>query len=357
MNTRTGDSAAVPRGAERRLERLVEWASRRHGSPPTEVHPIAGDAGLRRYFRLGFEDGTRVLMDAPGQPLANIAFRHVAALLHGEGLRAPRIHAADDALGAMLLSDLGPTTYLETLEACSEPSATPWERRPDARARERLDAAVEALVRWQAGSRPQALPPYDAATLRAELDLFATWYAGRHRGAPGGGTSPQWQRHWERLAERVVAETAVQPAVFVHRDYMPRNLTPADGLPGILDFQDALFGPVTYDVVSLFRDAFISWPWAWVEERLVDYRARAARAGVPVHGSDRAFLDAAAWMAVQRHLKVLGIFARLHYRDGKPRYLADAPRFLGYLRETAARHGDALDALLRPVLDPLEEDP
>ena len=204
-------------------------------------------------------------------------------------------------------------------------------------------------MRWQLASRPGELPPYDEALLRRELDLFPDWYVARHLNHE---LSPAQRDVLEAMFRRILASNLAQPVVYVHRDYMPRNLMVAAPNPGVLDFQDAVMGPIAYDVASLFRDAFISWE----EERVIDwtirYWERARRAGLPVAADFGSFWRDVEWMGLQRHLKVLGIFARINYRDGKPHYLADTPRFIGYVRSVARRY-DELTPLAR-LLDELE---
>jgi aminoglycoside/choline kinase family phosphotransferase len=269
----------------------------------------------------------------------------VCALLHDAGLKAPRIVAQDVAQGFLLLSDLGSTTYLAALQA------------DDAAADPLFAVAIDALVDWQRASRPDVLPPYDAALLRRELDLFPEWYVGRH--LQHALSAPQ-KDALERSFALLIAAALAQPRVYVHRDYMPRNLMlpqapttgAGDARPGVLDFQDAVYGPISYDVVSLFRDAFISWE----EERALDWTVRwwekARKAGLPVEADFGEFYRTFEWMGLQRHLKVLGIFARINYRDGKPQYLADTPRFMRYARSVSQRY-----APLKPLallLDQLE---
>jgi aminoglycoside/choline kinase family phosphotransferase len=263
----------------------------------------------------------------------------VAGLLHAAGLNAPRIIAQDLAQGFLLLSDLGTQTYLQVL---NEDNASAL-----------YSAATDALLQWQLASRAGELPPYDAPLLRRELALFPDWYVARHL------------RHTLTAAQRTVLEKTsqllvdaalAQPAVYVHRDYMPRNLMISTPNPGILDFQDAVHGPITYDIVSLMRDAFISWD----EERVIDwtvrYWERARKAGL-LSGSSLGedfgeFYRAFEWMGLQRHLKVLGIFARINYRDGKPHYLADTPRFVRYVRAVSQRYGQLKPLAL--LVDELE---
>ena len=324
-----------------RLQALQGWLARLPGQlglRPDSLRPASADASFRRYFRLdahGVAGGTAIAMDAPPPQEDTRPFLHVASLLHDAGLNAPRVLAQDVQQGFLLLTDLGTTTYLAALN--------------EDNANELFEAATVALVRWQAASRADALPPYDEALLRRELDLFPEWYLGRHLGLDATPVQRQaLQALWRQLIDACLA----QPRVFVHRDYMPRNLMVTSPAPGILDFQDAVFGPITYDVVSLFRDAFVSWP----EERVLDwtirYWERARRAGLPVHADFADFYRAFEWTGLQRHLKVLGIFARINYRDGKPQYLADTPRFVAYARAVARRYRPL--APLARLLDEIE---
>ena len=319
-----------------RLELVHDWLARQFPGRPLSVAPASADASFRRYFRVTFDDGlTRIVMDAPPEHEDCRPFVHVAGLLHEAGVHAPEILAQDLERGLLLLTDLGSTTYLDALDASNA----------DVLFRDALDA----LVKWQLVSRPDALPPYDEALLRRELNLFPDWYVARHLGSPL--TAPQ-QEALERIQVLLLQNILAQPKVFVHRDYMPRNLMVCEHNPGVLDFQDAVYGPVSYDVASLFRDAFISWE----EERVLDWAVRywekARRAGLPVDADFGAFYRDLEWMGLQRHLKVLGIFARINYRDGKPKYLADTPRFVNYVRNTAARYAQL--APLARLFDELE---
>jgi aminoglycoside/choline kinase family phosphotransferase len=253
----------------------------------------------------------------------------VAGLLRAAGLHAPQVLEADLAQGFMLLTDLGTTTYLAALN--------------DDNAATLFDAALDALVRWQAATRPGVLPPYDEALLRRELALFPDWYVQRHL---GHALTAKQAQALQAMFDRIVAANLAQPTVYVHRDYMPRNLMVSAPNPGILDFQDAVTGPIAYDVASLFRDAFVSWDEERVIDWVVRYWQKARTAGLPVAGDFGAFWRDFEWMGLQRHLKVLGIFARINYRDGKPHYLADTPRFVGYVRAVARRY-DELAPLAR----------
>jgi aminoglycoside/choline kinase family phosphotransferase len=293
--------------ADRRRDALIAWLRSLPLDAAVEtLRPASADASFRRYFRV----------DAPGH-----------GTLADAGLNVPAIVAADVAQGFLLLTDLGTQTYLDVLN----------ESNADALYRD----AIAALVKWQQASRAGVLPPYDEAALRRELDLFADWYVARHLGIELDA------RRREVLAQqyRLILDACLaQPCVYVHRDFMPRNLMPlADGQLAVLDFQDAVAGPIAYDVLSLFKDAFLSWPAEFVEWGLARYHERARHAGLPVPALAD-FRRDVDLIGVQRHLKVLGIFARLNHRDGKPKYLADAPRFLRYLLDVLPRY---------PALDPL----
>ena len=318
-----------------RFRALDAWLRAALPGAPFRVERASTDASFRRYFRVFLDGRTLIAMDAPPQRENSRAFVHVAGLLRGAGLNAPEIHDHDLAQGFLLVTDLGTQSYLAAL---AEENA------------DRLFGdATTALVQWQAASREGVLPAYDEALLRRELDLFPDWYVARHLGI----TLSQPQREaLEKVFRAILARNLAEPRVFVHRDYMPRNLMVTDPNPGILDFQDAVHGPVSYDVACLFRDAFVSWD----EERVIDgtvrYWEKARRAALPVPADFAQFWRDVEWMGLQRHLKVLGIFARLHYRDGKKGYLEDTPRFLGYVRHAVRRYDDL--APLGRLLDELE---
>ncbi len=305
-----------------RLDALRRWLAAQFRDPAFTLAPASEDASFRRYFRARFADGrSYVAMDAPPGKEDCRPFVHVARLLREAGINAPEVHAQDLAQGFLLLSDLGTRTYLEALDA----------HNADALMRD----ATDALLRWQLATRAGALPPYDEALLRREMALFPEWYVGRHLGLQ---LSQAQLGDLEAVFARLAASALAQPAVYVHRDFMPRNLMVCEPNPGVLDFQDAVIGPISYDMVSLLRDAFISWD----EERVLDWCIRywegARRAALPVEADFAAFYRAFEWMGLQRHLKVLGIFARLTYRDGKARYLADTPRFVAYAQAVARRY-------------------
>ena len=324
--------------ADVRRDALERWLAPHLRGAAFTLSAASADASFRRYWRATLEDGaTYVVMDAPPDKEDCRPFVRVARMLADAGVHAPKVFAQDLALGFLLLSDLGTRTYLAELgrEGGKNEAA-------------RLFAdATDALLRWQLATRPGALPPYDEALLRREMDLFPEWYVARHLGLKLNEKQTQVLEESFRL---LVQSALAQPAVYVHRDYMPRNLMVSEPNPGVLDFQDAVLGPITYDIVSLTRDAFISWE----EERVLDWSARywqkAKGAGLPVAGDFAEFWRAFEWMGLQRHLKVLGIFARINYRDGKPHYLADTPRFVKYAKDVSRRY-----AALAPLARLLDE--
>ena len=321
-----------------RAESLHRWL---HGVLPDarfSLEPASADASFRRYFRVRFSESaqTRIVMDAPPEHEDCRAFVHVARLLAQAGINAPHVLAEDLDQGFLLLTDLGTRTYLDMLNESNADSL--------------FGEATDSLLKWQLATRPGELPAYDEALLRRELLLFPDWYVERHLGIT---LNAKHKQALEDAFGLIVRSNLSQPIVFVHRDYMPRNLmVNVERNPGVLDFQDAVIGPITYDIVSLLKDAFISWD----EERVLDWAIRywekARRASLPVSHDFAAFYRDFEWMGLQRHLKVLGIFARINYRDGKPQYLADTPRFVKYVRNVAQRYG-ALTPLLR-VFDELE---
>ena len=306
-----------------------------HGLLPETLRPASADASFRRYFRVGKAGGGDcIIMDAPPAQEDCRPFVKVAGLMTGAGLQAPRLLAWDQAQGFMLLSDLGAQTMLEVIAQAPEAGRTQ-------RAYGLYREAVDALVTWQLASKPDVLPPYDDALLSRELALFPDWYVEKHRGI----TIDDTLRGKLDVLFAQIKDSNLNALggarVYVHRDFMPRNLMVAqDGTPGlgILDFQDAVYGPITYDIASLMRDAFISWPEDFVLEISVRYWEQARKAGLPVGDDFGEFYRAVEWMGLQRHLKILGIFARLTLRDGKPKYLADTPRFIAYARATCARY-------------------
>lgn len=312
-----------------RRRALDQWVGDWLGAPVSgEV--ASADASFRRYFRYRHGGRTLVAMDAPPEQEDCRPFVDVAGRLARAGVAVPEILHQDLEQGFLLLTDMGRETWLTALDGGN---ADAW-----------FDAALETLITQQRFADTRGLPEYDRALLRRELDLFPHWYLGEHRGLrPDGDTAGRLETVFETLIESALA----QPRVFVHRDFMPRNLMVSDPNPGVIDFQDAVAGPISYDLISLFKDAFLSWPEARVLEWLRDYHRRAAAAGLPVPA---AFDDLLRWcdlMGAQRHLKVIGIFARIRHRDGKPKYLEDAPRFFAYLRTVIARRPDELGDLGR----------
>ena len=319
-----------------RLDALERWLASQLGGASFTLAPASEDASFRRYFRATLSDGrTYVAMDAPPDKEDCRPFVLVAGLLRQAGVHAPLVHAQDLARGFLLLADLGRTTYLSVLN--------------DDNASGLFKDATAALIRWQLATQADTLPPYDEALLRREMNLFPEWYVARHLGRE---LSPAQREVLEGVFSQLAGSALAQPRVYVHRDYMPRNLMLSEPNPGVLDFQDAVIGPVTYDVVSLLRDAFISWSDERVLDWCVRYWESAKEARLPVDPDFGEFWRSFEWMGLQRHLKVLGIFARIHYRDGKPKYLADTPRFIAYSRAVAERYR-ALHPLAR-LLDALQ---
>lgn len=317
------DSAAA---SDPRAHQARHWAQQALGLSATAFAPASADASFRRYFRL--RDGARswIVMDAPPAQEDCRPFLRVAALMRDAGLHVPTVLAQDLQQGYLLLDDLGDRTYLDGLD--------------DGNADALFADAIAALVAWQAASRPGVLPEYDAPTLRRELQLFPEWYLLRHLGV---ALTADERAVLEAQFELLVQAALAQPRVFVHRDYMPRNLMLSTPNPGVLDFQDALYGPLAYDPICLFKDAFLSWPAARVDGWLRQYHAAAVAAGLPVPAWPQ-FRRDCDWIGLQRHLKVLGIFARICHRDGKPKYLGDTPRFVGYVTDVLPRY---------PLLAPL----
>lgn len=322
-----------------RLHALHAWVSETHPAPFEALAPASADASFRRYFRLTLGAERWIVMDAPPDKEDCRPFVAVAELFGAAGLHVPQVLRADFGQGFLLLTDLGETTYLQALEA------------PDARARDadrRYRAALDALVTLQRASRADVLPAYDEALLQREVALFPEWYAARHLGRPLEGAA---REAFDAAARQVVACALAQPRVYVHRDYHARNLMACAPEPGVLDFQDAVYGPITYDAVSLLKDAYIHWEEAQVIDWLAGYWERARAARLPVAADFGEFYRDFEWMGVQRHLKVLGIFARLNHRDGKVGYLADMPLVARQLHAACRRYREL--APLARLLDDL----
>ena len=288
--------------------------------PPATLTAASSDASFRRYFRWEGEGRSFVVMDAPPPQENCKPFVDIAFLLAKSGINVPKIYAEDLERGFLLLNDLGNKTYLDVIDS------------------ENADAlfsdALQALLAFQQLPMVAPLPSYDVALLRRELELFPEWYVKRELGVELDSTQ---QQQWQRISDLLIDSALAQPKVLVHRDYMPRNLMLSEPNPGVLDFQDAVYGPVTYDVTCLFKDAFLSWPEERVRGWLESYWQQASALNIPVQPDFEDFLRASDLMGVQRHLKVVGIFARICHRDGKPRYLADVPRFFSYIEAVIAR--------------------
>jgi N-acetylmuramate 1-kinase len=312
---------------------LQTWLEKLYPGERYKLTPASSDASFRRYFRVAVRGATQIVMDAPPDKEDCRPFIRVAGLMQATGLNVPQILESDLDQGFLLLSDLGSVTYLAALQG-GKPNAL------------FLDA-IDALVTWQLATRANALPPYDEALLRRELNLFPDWYVGEHLKLVLSGEQRQ---RLEAVFLLILQNNLAQATVYVHRDYMPRNLMVTTPNPGILDFQDAVIGPISYDIASLFRDAFISWDEEQVLDGTIRYWERARKASLPVPSDFSEFYRDVEYMGLQRHLKVAGIFARINYRDGKPHYLSDIPRFIGYIRHTCERYGE-----LRPLLKLLDE--
>ena len=321
-----------------------------HGLDGASLAPASADASFRRYLRVGAVTGQHslIVMDAPPPQEDVRPFVDMAGRIQQAGLHAPAVLAVEPVLGFVLLGDLGRDLYLTTLKA-AEP----------AQADRLMRDAVTALVHWQQHMDGHGLPAYDDALLRRELGLFPEWCVQREFGL---SWTDKQQATWDRLCDRLVASALAQPTVVVHRDWMPRNLMVAVPNPGILDFQDAVVGPVTYDIASLLRDAFHSWDEPQEIDWAVRWWQQARAAGVLGEPGDSPLATdfgecwrAIEWMGLQRHLKVLGIFCRLKHRDGKPAYSADLPRFFAYAAKVALRYVELkpLVALLEPMSGPL----
>ena len=334
-----------------RLEQLHAWLAATLPGQPFDLAPASADASFRRYFRLTFADGSpsRIVMDAPPEQEDVRPWLHVAELFRAAGAHVPEVLAQDLDQGFLLLSDLGSTTYLNALQP-------PAGQAPDLHRAAHLYAdALGALAAIQCASRPGVLPEYDRALLLRELQLFPEWYIARHKGVT---LTDKESATLDAAFEKILAVNLAEPQVFVHRDYHSRNLMllePSAGLganPGIIDFQDAVYGPISYDLVSLFKDAYIRWDEDFILDMLIRYWETARKLGLPVRAAFADFHRDFEWMGVQRHIKVLGIFARLCHRDGKDGYLADMPLVMDYLRRACKRWRE-LGPLLK-LLDRLE---
>ncbi|MDP2419134.1 MAG: phosphotransferase, partial [Hydrogenophaga sp.] len=321
---------------EAAFQRWLHSLTHTQGLVPHTLRPASADASFRRYLRVDTVDGaSRIVMDAPPDQENCQPFVHVAGLMKDAGLLVPDILAWDAPQGFMLLPDLGTQTMMEQIQP-DNPAAN----------HARYLQALDTLLAWQLASKPGVLPAYDEPLLRRELQLFPDWYLAQHRQTTLQGKDAETL---SKAFDSIVKRNLAAPSVYVHRDFMPRNLmipsqpgnTPAQQL-GVLDFQDAVYGPITYDIASLMRDAFLTWDEDFVIDITIRYWEKARKAGLmdfeDWHSDFGAFYRAVEWMGLQRHLKVAGIFARLTLRDGKPKYLADAPRFIHYIRNTTHRY-------------------
>lgn len=343
------EPASAPAGVTwtdpRREAAFQQWLARvapAHALRPATLRPASADASFRRYLRLDGEGRSFIVMDAPPEREDSAPFVKVAGLMAAAGLNVPRVLDWDAPHGFMLLDDLGTQTMIEVVDP-AQPQANQG----------LYLRAVDALVDWQKASQPGVLPPYDEALLARELALFPDWYLAKHKGLV---LSDAQRKVLDQQFKLIMSRNLAAPSVYVHRDFMPRNLMipgdPREPRLGVLDFQDAVHGPITYDIACLMRDAFLSWDEEFVLDITVRYWQKAQKAGLPVDEDFGEFYRAVEWMGLQRHLKVAGIFARLTLRDGKPKYLADAPRFIAYIRATTNRYREL--APLARLIDEVE---
>jgi aminoglycoside/choline kinase family phosphotransferase len=316
-----------------RERQITEWLLGLFPGEKFTISPASADASFRRYFRACFTDKTLIVMDAPPQLEDCKPFLHVGKLFEEAGVHVPHVHAQDLSQGFLLLSDLGDSTYLQVLT--------------EANAQQLYSSAIDALIKIQLASRKDELPAYEETLLRRELNLFPEWYIAKHLGIE----LTQKQRDaLERSFQKILSNNLAQPYVYVHRDYHSRNLMFSQPNPGVLDFQDAVYGPITYDLASLFKDAYIKWDEEVIMDWIIRYWEKARKVGLPVREDFGEFYRDYELMGVQRHIKVLGIFARLYHRDGKDGYLKDMPLVMNYLRRACERYID-----LKPMLNLLIE--
>ena len=321
-------SMGLPDASDSRLADLTRWVFEDLGFAGGRIAPASVDASFRRYFRVSRGGETYIAMDAPPEKENLAPFLSVAGLLLGLGVNVPVVLAKDQRRGFLLLSDLGTRQYLDELAADG--------------AADRLYAdALGALRIMQAsdGARARELPHYSRDLLMREMELMPEWFLGTHLGLE---VSAAERGMLVRLFEILAQSALAQPATLVHRDYHSRNLLVTEvNNPGVLDFQDAVWGPVTYDLVSLLKDCYVAWPALRVRAWALHYREQLLAQGVPAGATEAEFIRWFDLMGLQRHLKVLGIFARLYYRDGKSQYLGDLPRVLRYLQDAARGYPEA----------------
>jgi aminoglycoside/choline kinase family phosphotransferase len=309
-----------------RLEQLKKWLAEQYPGDEIQVEFAAADADFRRYFRAIWPDGaTRIVMDAPPEHIGTDAYVQVRDIF--SMVKVPRIELRDREQGFIVMEDLGKVTYLAALQHDERPLVH----------RHLLEEALDTLVEIQKASRPDVLPEYDEALLTRELNLFPEWFCAKELGKP---LNFKQRQLWDAGVKALLPALLAQAKVYVHRDFIVRNLMLTTGAPGVLDFQDAVYGPISYDAVSLLRDAFIEWEEDFVLDLAIRYWEKARAAGLPVPEAFDDFYRAFEWMGVQRHLKVAGIFSRLYHRDGKDKYRAEIPRFIKYLKRTTRRYSE-----------------
>lgn len=324
---------AVAREAAR-----LAWARTATGDAALQLQRASVDAGFRSYWRAGTCDGSRIVMDSPPGLEDVRPWLRMRDLLESGGVRVPKVLLQDVDAGFLLLEDLGGPTLAQVIDADNADA--------------HFDAAIDQLLRLQAIAPPTGIGEFGEALLQRDAGLFEEWFLRRHLGIEPDCADLEGL---DLVQRRLMDNALAQPRVLTHRDFMPRNLMPVSDGPAVLDFQDCVLGPIAYDPISLFKDAFLSWPLERVDGWLAHYHARALEAGLPVPPLQR-FRRDADWLGVQRHLKILGIFSRLHYRDGKTKYLPDAPRFIAYLDEVLPRYPelsplrDLLDRRIRPAM-------
>lgn len=309
-----------------RQTELKKWLETVYPDQPFELSFAAADADFRRYFRATFSDGrTVVCMDAPPDKMSVAPYLKVQKLFHM--VNVPQVLHVDETQGFMVLNDLGSTTFLTAMT----------QEKNEAAHKALLLEAVGELIELQLASHSGVLPEYDREVMLREINLFPEWFVAKELGRE---LNFKQRRLWQQTVDTLLPPLLAQPKVYVHRDYIVRNLMLQEGRPGVLDFQDALYGPISYDLVSLLRDAFIGWDEEFVLDLVIRYWEQARAAGLPVPPEFDEFYRWFEWMGVQRHLKVAGIFARLYHRDGKDKYRPEIPRFLNYLRRVSRRYQD-----------------
>ena len=323
----------------KRLQQLNDWLAVVLNGKPYSIEPASADASFRRYFRVTMGSETLIAMDAPPPQEDCTPFVHAAEVFAAAGINVPKIIAQDIPNGFLLLSDLGNTTFLSALQAPNGLEV----------AADLYRDASNALIKLQLASKPEVFPPYDEALLTREMQLFPDWYVAKHLNV---SLTEAQQQVMNKTFAVLNANILAQPKVYVHRDYHSRNLMVQANSHdlGVLDFQDAVYGPITYDLVSLLKDAYISWDEDQVLDWAVRYWQSARKAGLPMSEDFAEFYRDFEWMGAQRHIKVLGIFARLYHRDGKDGYLKDMPLVMDYLRRVCDRYLE-----LKPFLRLLDE--